>query len=109
MSVRSSADPRTGMERRAAMTLAKRLTQVFNIDVETCRACGSAVKVIACISNGTAAQYPWILGKGVFTLPVSFQIPECFQNTFSWNTLWQAVPLRVNVGNHENQKLWNSF
>jgi hypothetical protein len=39
------------MERRAAMTLAKRLTQVFNIDVETCRACGGTAKVIACIED----------------------------------------------------------
>ena len=33
------------------MPLAKRLTQVFNIDVETCRACGGTAKVIACIED----------------------------------------------------------
>ena len=51
LSVRFSADPRTVMERRAAMTLVKRLPQVFNIDVETCRACGGTAKVIACIED----------------------------------------------------------
>ena len=51
LSVRSFADPRTAMERRATMTLAKRLTQVFNIDVETCRTCDGAAKVIACTED----------------------------------------------------------
>lgn len=34
-------------ERRAAMTWAQRLKRVFNIDIETCPACGGAVRVIA--------------------------------------------------------------
>ena len=38
-------------ERRAAMTWAQRLKRVFNIDIETCRECGGAVKVIACIED----------------------------------------------------------
>jgi len=41
----------TPTERRAAMTWAQRLKRVFNIDVEACRACGGAVKVIACIED----------------------------------------------------------
>jgi hypothetical protein len=41
------AQDRTPAERRAAMTWAQRLKRVFNIDVETCRACGGAVKVAA--------------------------------------------------------------
>jgi len=32
-------------ERHAAMTWAQRLKRVFNIDIETCSACGGAVKV----------------------------------------------------------------
>jgi len=56
LSVRSSADPRTAMERRAAMTLSKRLTQVFNIDVETCRACGGTAKVIVCIEDSVVIE-----------------------------------------------------
>ena len=41
----------TPAERRAAMTWAQRLKRVFNIDIETCRACGGAVKIIACIED----------------------------------------------------------
>ena len=37
----------TPAERRAAMTWAQRLKRVFNIDIETCRECGGAVKVAA--------------------------------------------------------------
>ena len=33
------------------MTWAQCLKQVFNIDIETCRACGGAVKIIACIED----------------------------------------------------------
>jgi len=33
------------------MTWAQRLKRVFNIDIETCRDCGGAVKVIACIED----------------------------------------------------------
>ena len=40
---------RTPAERRASMSWAQRLKRVFNIDIETCRDCGGAVKVIACI------------------------------------------------------------
>ena len=38
-------------ERRAAMTWAQRLKRVFGIDIETCRECGGAMKVIACIED----------------------------------------------------------
>jgi hypothetical protein len=34
-----------------AITWAQRLKRVFNIDVETCRVCGGAAKVIACIED----------------------------------------------------------
>jgi len=33
------------------MTWAQRLKRVFNIDIETCQACGGAVRVIACIAG----------------------------------------------------------
>jgi len=33
------------------MTWAQRLKRVFKIDVETCRACGGALRVIACIED----------------------------------------------------------
>jgi len=43
-------------ERRAAMTWAQRLKRVFSIDIETCSACGGAVKVIACIDDPAVIQ-----------------------------------------------------
>jgi hypothetical protein len=33
------------------MTWAQRLKRVFNIDIETCSACGGAMKVIVCIED----------------------------------------------------------
>jgi hypothetical protein len=37
--------------RHATMSWAQRLKRVFNIDIQTCSACGGAVKVIACIQD----------------------------------------------------------
>lgn len=37
--------------RHVAMTWAQRLKRVFGIDIKTCQACGSAMKVIACIED----------------------------------------------------------
>ena len=48
---RVADDPPTPAEWRASMTWAQRLKRVFNIDIETCRDCGGAVKVIACIED----------------------------------------------------------
>ena len=42
---------KTPMERRAAMTWAQRLKRVFGIDIETCSACGGALRIIACIQD----------------------------------------------------------
>lgn len=39
----------TPAERRASMTWAQRLKRVSNIDIETCRECGGALKVITCV------------------------------------------------------------
>ena len=41
----------TPAERRAAMSWAQRLKRVFGIDIETCPACGGAVRIIACIGE----------------------------------------------------------
>jgi hypothetical protein len=41
----------TPAERRAAMTWAQRLKRVFGIDIETCPACGGAMRIIACIED----------------------------------------------------------
>ncbi|MGB5833759.1 MAG: IS91 family transposase, partial [Thiohalocapsa sp.] len=49
----TSADPGepTPAERRASMSWAQRLKRVFGIDIETCPACGGAVRIIACIED----------------------------------------------------------
>ena len=41
----------TPFERRAAMTWAQRLKRVFGIDIQTCPACGGAMRIIACIED----------------------------------------------------------
>ena len=41
----------TPAERRASMSWAQRLKRVFNIDIETRRECGGAVRIIACIDD----------------------------------------------------------
>ena len=48
---RPTDEDTTPDQRHTAMTLAQRLKRVFNIDNETCRQCGGAVKVIACIQD----------------------------------------------------------
>jgi hypothetical protein len=48
---KATDEPQTPAERRASMTWAQRLKRVFNLDVETCRECGGAMKVIACIED----------------------------------------------------------
>jgi len=49
----TTVDPeeRTSAERRAAMSWAQRLKRVFGIDIETCPACGGAMRIIACIED----------------------------------------------------------
>jgi hypothetical protein len=49
--VRVTDEPLTPAERHTSMTWAQRLKRVFNIDIETCSACGGAMKVIACIED----------------------------------------------------------
>jgi len=46
-----SGEPPTPAERRAAMTWTQRLKRVLPIDIEICRECGGAVKVIADIED----------------------------------------------------------
>ena len=50
---KASAEQQESMpvQRRAAMTWAQRLKRVFGIDIETCPACGGAVRIIACIED----------------------------------------------------------
>ncbi len=48
---RVAGEPPTPAERHTSMTWAQHLKRVFNIDIETCNACGGAMKVIACIED----------------------------------------------------------
>jgi hypothetical protein len=38
------------------MRWAQRLKRVFDIDIETCKHCGGAVKIIACIEDATVTE-----------------------------------------------------
>jgi len=42
---------RSPAARRTAMTWAQRLKRVFGIDIETCAACGRALRISACIEE----------------------------------------------------------
>ena len=53
----AEAEEPTAAERRASMTWAQRLRRVFNIDIETCPACGGSVGIVACIED------PEVIGK----------------------------------------------
>jgi len=44
-------DKKTPVQSHVALSWAQRLKRVFNIDVKTCRICGGAAKVIACIED----------------------------------------------------------
>jgi hypothetical protein len=46
----------TPAARRSAMSWAQRLKRVFRVDVETCQACGGAVKIIASIEAPVVIQ-----------------------------------------------------
>jgi pyruvate/2-oxoglutarate dehydrogenase complex dihydrolipoamide acyltransferase (E2) component len=53
----AKTDISTPAERRAAMAWAQRLKRVFGIDIETCSACGGAMRILACIED------PAVIGK----------------------------------------------
>lgn len=50
------AEDKTPAEKHSAMTWAKRLKRVFDIDVQTCEACGGAVKIVAAIEDPVAIR-----------------------------------------------------
>ena len=47
----AEAEERTPAEGRAAMSWAQRLKRVSGIDIETCSACGGAMRIIASIER----------------------------------------------------------
>lgn len=60
----------TPAERRASMTWAQRPKGVFGIDIETCPACGGAVRIIACIED------PVVIEKILTHLDAQASAPE---------------------------------
>ena len=49
-------DAPTPVERRAGMTWAQLFNRVFGIDIQTCAACGRALRVIACIEDSDVIE-----------------------------------------------------
>ena len=76
LKVPDEAQDQTPAERRASMTWAQRLKRVFNIDIETCRECGGAMKVIACIEDPTVIQKILDHLKGKAELNETAPLPE---------------------------------
>ena len=55
------------------MTWAQRLKRVFNIDIETCEACGGRVKVIACIEDPAIIMFGAFFGEEQTASPAKGQ------------------------------------
>jgi hypothetical protein len=60
----------TLVTRRSAMTWAQRLKRVFRLDVETCQACGGAMRIIASIED------PVVTGKILVHVEEAEQVRE---------------------------------
>jgi hypothetical protein len=58
------------------MTWAQRLKRVFNIDIETCRECGGAIKIIACIEGLVVIKKILTHLKEKAASKESIQLPE---------------------------------
>jgi len=73
------------MERRASITWAQRLKCVFNVDIEICRACGGAVRVVVCIEDPVVIERILAHLKGKDHIkeagPVTREPPACVQRT----------------------------
>ena len=54
--VAEGQDKKPTAQPHVAMSWAQRLKRVFNIDVKTCRVCGAAARVIACIEDPMAER-----------------------------------------------------
>ena len=67
----------TTSEHHAAMSWAQRLKRVFNIDIATCRECGSTVKVIACIEDPAIIKKILAHWDKQSTQPGISSLPEC--------------------------------
>ena len=53
---REDPEEPTPAEHRASMSWAQRLKRIFGIDIETCLACGGAVRFTACIEDPVVVE-----------------------------------------------------
>jgi len=70
-------EEQTPAERRAAMTWAKRLKRVFDIDIETCSECGGDVRIIASIEDPAVIQKILAYLDNNATAAATALFPEC--------------------------------
>jgi hypothetical protein len=85
-------DEKTPAQRHVAMTWAQRLKRVFNIDVETCRVCGAAAKIIACIEDpAVIRKIPGVLGMQNVLNGVSMAVGVMEMALYSSYTLFDDV------------------
>jgi hypothetical protein len=59
------------------MTWAQRLKRIFGIDIETCPACGGAVRIIACIEDPVAIEKILIYLDAKAAAPEASRLPPC--------------------------------
>lgn len=74
--VTEGQDEKTPAQRHVAMTWAHRLKRVFGIDVETCRVCGGAARVIACIEDPVVIKTILIHLEKKAAMDSGVQIPD---------------------------------
>jgi len=64
-------------EKRAAMTWAKRLKRVFNIEIETCGECGDDVRIIASIEDPVVIQKVLAHLENTASSAATALLPDC--------------------------------
>lgn len=72
-SIRS--EDKTPAEKHAALTWAQRLKRVFDIDVQTCDACGGAAKIIAAVEEPVAIRKILDHLEGEGAMPQAYHRP----------------------------------
>ncbi len=68
-------EEKTPGETHAAMTWAKRLKRVFDIDVQTCESCGGTVKIIAAVEDPLAIKKILAHLEGQGAMPQAYHRP----------------------------------
>jgi len=67
----------TPAEKRAAMTWAKRLKRVFNIEIETCSKCGADVRIIASIEDPVVIEKILAHLENTASSAATALLPDC--------------------------------